>query len=860
MLPAKLSEKHHLLFTFYHIPTKKKKEESELILGYAVVPLYQGGRIVVHNMESYYGSTIHHSKLEPGYLSKLNNEVLKEREKPGFAVKFSLVSTIYPEDQSICEFLNIYHTTEEIVPDSKLVTVIKNLQGLSELLAVQYLPVIINNLLEIMVTRANHKPKLEAFKTLVMVLHKVKCKLAETVPRNSLLEFFTNYIFQQTFTTQHAVYETLCSNFLLYMMEKKLEDTQEDSIFVNSWFIFDLVIKSMILELEKNEKQNQSLKKGLFDDFYVRTLSRLLVNLTKYFKEKMGSKEGNEIRILNKNLGLFLKDLLYIFDRGIVLDMIKSYLHDMTDPTQELLSVTYKFEFLKIIIDHEHFVCLNLLFCPLPEVSIKKLRESYPLAEILISETLESLKSNNQQVWTLGIHTLYDIVVKNAFDARYNDESKRKRVASIYFMLIPMFINHWDYFENWRTQSSIEMKRELYVCMLYVLKSCDHTVLRRWWKDEITKNLILFLHLIKDIIEMFEYSQAITRTKRSLFTPQVALFMNNAGTEEMNSLLKSIAVSKDNPQEEDKRNRWLTIEVYTLLLEVIELFISDHKKDLIRSHANNPIMPNIIDIYCKFLQKKQSIHFCHFIYSSLRIFTHKFSVVLFKGDNNYLSQLFDPILLHCNSSISDIHIEASSVLFLFILLNQKTVGNFGRTKIQAIISLSNLVQSKKIEKDISLNISFIRLSEYALAYYGTLNYRNELSDNKVLEYDDEAADTYFLNFTRAVQDMAKSLLNILRDTLRVNELIESADPQTICDLYMQIASGYKNTPDLRLTWLNKLALYQQTHGNFIESAIIFTHEGFYSCSSLFVSVFPIFMFSFFLSLTNSHQKIPWIVK
>lgn len=404
ILPPKLSDKHHLLFTFYHIIVAKKKkvEETEVVVGYAVVPLFRNGRIVVHNMDTYHGVNIH-SRLDPGYMNMINKAETPAVGKAPFALQFNLVSTIYPEDQSITEFLNIYHTSEEEVPDKVLVSVINNLQGLTELLAVQYLPVIINNLLEVMVTRSQHKPKLEAFKTLVIVLHKVKTKLAEPVPRNSLLELYTNYIFQQTFTTHHSVYETLCSNFLLYMMEKKLEETHEDSIFVNSWFIFDLVIKSMVLELEKKGKHNQAQKKGLFDDFYARTLSRLLVNLTKYFKAQMGTKlGGTDARILNKNLALFLKDLFSIFDRGIVLDMLRSYLRDMTDPTQELLSATYKFEFLRIIIDHEHFVPLNLIFHELPDLNLNTLTQRYPLAFTVTFETLEALKSTNPEVWSLG--------------------------------------------------------------------------------------------------------------------------------------------------------------------------------------------------------------------------------------------------------------------------------------------------------------------------------------------------------------------------------------------------------------------------------------------------------------------------
>ena len=133
-------------------------------------------------MEHGYGTGLI-SKLEPGYLENNIDESKEILSKAPFSIRFNLNSTIYPEDKSITEFLYVYHSTEEQFSDKKLVNVLKNLQGLTEALAIQYLPVIINNLLEVMVTREN-MAQFEAFKTLVIVLHRVKTKLQEKdVPR-----------------------------------------------------------------------------------------------------------------------------------------------------------------------------------------------------------------------------------------------------------------------------------------------------------------------------------------------------------------------------------------------------------------------------------------------------------------------------------------------------------------------------------------------------------------------------------------------------------------------------------------------------------------------------------------------------
>lgn len=108
--------------------------------------------------------------------------------------------------------------------------------------------------------------------------------------------------------------QTLCSNFLLYMMEKKMEGLQmkedTESVFGNSWFIFDLIIKSMILELNKSDKLTGD-RTGVFDDNFTRVLSKLMNAVTKYFGNRLFGEnvhaEMGDIRLLNKNLALFIK-------------------------------------------------------------------------------------------------------------------------------------------------------------------------------------------------------------------------------------------------------------------------------------------------------------------------------------------------------------------------------------------------------------------------------------------------------------------------------------------------------------------------------------------------------------------------
>jgi hypothetical protein len=51
-LPTRLAEKLHLLFTFYNVSVQKPKkgeDELESPIGYAVLPLYENGRLPENN-------------------------------------------------------------------------------------------------------------------------------------------------------------------------------------------------------------------------------------------------------------------------------------------------------------------------------------------------------------------------------------------------------------------------------------------------------------------------------------------------------------------------------------------------------------------------------------------------------------------------------------------------------------------------------------------------------------------------------------------------------------------------------------------------------------------------------------------
>jgi hypothetical protein len=78
-------------------------------------------------------------------------------------------------------------------------------------------------------------------------------------------------------------------------------------------------------------------------------------------------------------------------------------------------------------------------------------------------------------------------------------------------------------------------------------------------------------------------------------------------------------------------------------------------------------------------------------------------------------------------------------------------------------------------------------------------------------------------FSRQVQEVCGKLSSTIQDTNKVNKLKQQADPERIHDLYFQIARGYTDTPQLRVTWLEALSKLHAKEDNLAEAAACQLH-------------------------------------
>lgn len=129
----------------------------------------------------------------------------------------------------------------------------------------------------------------------------------------------------------------------------------------NSWFIFELIVKSMIEHLDFSGALSAP-RKQRFPQQYMEDISTLVTIVT----NKVVEYNNNEPRLaqsLNTSLGFLIFDLLSIMDRGFVFCLIRIYsklIMSRNASSPDLMN--YKIDFLRIVCSHEHFIALNLPF------------------------------------------------------------------------------------------------------------------------------------------------------------------------------------------------------------------------------------------------------------------------------------------------------------------------------------------------------------------------------------------------------------------------------------------------------------------------------------------------------------------
>uniref|UniRef100_A0A8C2MZB7 Dedicator of cytokinesis 10 n=1 Tax=Cricetulus griseus TaxID=10029 RepID=A0A8C2MZB7_CRIGR len=441
-LPTQLHEKHHLLFSFYHITcdinakaNAKKKESLETSVGYAWLPLMKHDQIASQEYNIPITTT-----LPPNYLSiqdstsgKQGGSDIKwvDGGKPLFKVSTFVVSTVNTQDPHVNAFFHQCQKREKDMsqsPTSSFVRACKNLLNVDKIHSIMsFLPVILNQLFKILVQ--NEEDEISA--TVTRVLADIVAKCHEEQLDHSVQSYIKGSV------------HTPCAVEVLN----------------HSWFFFAIILKSMAQHLTDTNKI-QLPRAQRFPESYQSELDNLVMGLCDHviwkYKEAL-----EETKRANHSVARFLKRCFTFMDRGFVFKMVNNYISMFSSGEFKTLC-QYKFDFLQEVCQHEHFIplCLPIRSANIPDPltpseSIQELHASdmpeysvtnefcrkHFLIGILLREVGFALQED-QDIRHLALAVLKNLMAKHSFDDRYREPRKQAQIASLYMPLYGMLLDN----------------------------------------------------------------------------------------------------------------------------------------------------------------------------------------------------------------------------------------------------------------------------------------------------------------------------------------------------------------------------------------------------------------------------------
>ncbi|XP_064293051.1 dedicator of cytokinesis protein 7 isoform X3 [Plodia interpunctella] len=654
----------------------------------------------------------------------------------------------------------------------------------------------------------------------------------------------------------------------------------------NSWALFELMVKSMVEYLYWSGA-HEAPRKARFPEQFTDDLTTLVNNVTSEIISRYG-KNSRLTSSLNNSLAFFLFDLLSVMDRGYVFNLIRTYYKHMSAKIASLPDavplVHYKLAFLRIICSHEHYVSLNLppiapgapgSVSPAPsshslasQSSVSavqhqlshEFRSRHYLAGLLLTELTNALELQSPVLQCAAVGGACALLWAHDADARAH-AAVRARVAALYLPVLGAVMDalhqlyrgagkdalqldnelghvgslytapspDGEFKQSGRAPFNSETSRNLLMCLVWVLKWTDKSVLSACVADMPAARLHGLLALIDLSFKCLEYKGR----KEIMKCAQ----QNVRKTTDIKAKLEDVILGQGSARSEFimrrkgcKRERWrkgewartareqqlaapqaapdlsaaLAAEVSLTLLQALETIVQTCSN----LDCGQSVCTGALQVLLRALQRNQSTAVLQHMFASVRALIVKLGWSCC-GEESGVCRV---LLRHCAALSQHTRAHAAATLYALMRQHYQLGNNFSRVKMQVTMSLSSLVGTSTTFSEESLRRALKTILVYA-------EHDTDLQDTTLSEQSGtkQAAQTAIM----LVKDLVFNLHMILSDTVKMKEFQE--DPEMLLDLMHRIARGYQHSPDLRLTWLNNMAQKHMERSNHAEAGMCLVH-------------------------------------
>uniref|UniRef100_A0A8C1FU42 Dedicator of cytokinesis 9b n=1 Tax=Cyprinus carpio carpio TaxID=630221 RepID=A0A8C1FU42_CYPCA len=875
-LPTQLNEKHHLLFTFYHIScdsSTKKRDIVETPVGSAWLPLLKDGRVVMSEQHISVASN-----LPNGYLScqegvsKHSSPEIKwvDGGRPLFKVSTHLVSTIYTQDQHLHNFFHHFqgmqsgatHPTE-----GELVKYLKSLHAMEGHVMINFLPTILNQLVHVLTSASNEDVAVNTTRVMVHIVAQCHEEGLEHYLRS-----YVKYVFKpESYSSNNSktVHEEL-AKAMTSILKPSTDFLTSNKLLKYSWYFFEALVKSMAQYLMESGKVKLSRNQRFTASFHhaVETLVNMLMpHITQKYKDNLDA-----ARNANHSLAVFIKaciifDDLNSFNNRFVFKQINNYVSCFVPGDPKTL-YEFKFEFLRVVCNHEHYVPLNLPM-PFGKGRIQRFQDlqlDYSLTDdfcrnhflvgLLLREVCGALREFGE-VRQIAIQVLKSLMIKHTFDDRYASKSQQARLATLYLPLFGLLQENVHRL-NVRDTSNFNTNqngRDEHLASISTVTT-----------QKPVGNLDNSLH--KDVFGVISGTASPHTSTPNIGSVHHADSRGSLVSTDSGNSIPEKASSLDKTQSAsalgssmlrcDKLDRE---EIKNLLMCFLHV-LKSMSEDALFTYWNKATTSELMDFFTlvevclhqfRYMGKRfianVSTEVCLTVLDTLSVFIMGFKTQLCAdlGHNPLMKKVFQVHLCFLQIPQSETALkQVFTSLRTFIFKFPCTFFD-GRADMCACLCYEILkcCNSKlsSIRSDAAHLLYFLMKSNFE--YNGRKSFvRTHLQ--VVIAVSQLIADVIGIGGTRFqqslsiinncansdktvkhtafpsdVKDLTKRIRTVLMATEQMKE--HEKDPEMLVDLQYSLAKSYTSTPELRKTWLDSMAKIHVKNGDLSEAAMCYVH-------------------------------------
>uniref|UniRef100_A0AAQ4PCD7 Dedicator of cytokinesis 9 n=1 Tax=Gasterosteus aculeatus aculeatus TaxID=481459 RepID=A0AAQ4PCD7_GASAC len=446
-LPTQLHEKHHLLFTFHHVSCEsnskastKKRDLVDTQVGYAWLPLLKDGRVTMNESQIAVAANLPAGYLNCQEAASKVDFILPLLSGDGLnpvqsAVLNRNLNKCKAKDQHLHNF---FHHCQSIaatpqVSGGQLVKFLKSLHAMESHVMIKFLPTTLNQLFRVLTSATQEEVAVNVTRVMIHIVAQCHEEGLEHYLRS-----YVKFVFKsepQTSSPTRLVHEEL-AKAMTAILKPSTDFLTSNKLLKYSWYFFEALVKSMAQYLIESCKVKLSRNQRFSASFHhtVETLVNMMMpHITQKYKDNLDA-----ARNANHSLAVFIKGG---FEYYIIMLLICDFCHFFIQTLFE-----FRFEFLRVVCYHEHYVPLNL---PMPFgkgriMRFQDLQMDYSLTDdfcknhflvgLLLREVSAALQEF-REIRQIAIHVLKNLMIKHTFDERYTSKSQQARLATLYFPL-----------------------------------------------------------------------------------------------------------------------------------------------------------------------------------------------------------------------------------------------------------------------------------------------------------------------------------------------------------------------------------------------------------------------------------------